>query len=362
VLRIDDPLAGAALDSMVFAAILAGVAGALLLPEPGSGQADSESGARPDAHTGLFRAMWLLPLMQLYSLGPWNEGWSLATLLLAGAALLHAAGAALTARSASECHTHILRMYRALALAGLGLSTSGGIAAAGYVLLLLAVWSASAEPLSEPADPGNQFIRRLYASAVGLTPWLVSPAFPLSGAFVAVWMLLGAATAGGVSLLGGIAWLAALIAAVALILPGRGHASPIPATAMLALGVGAPLVLRLLIQPAVEQLQGGLTVYGDVQVWPWIGMTMVDSARRQVLSWPTLGVAGLMLVISALVFLLRRYPALFGPPGDPQIPPADRSAQQVLADLRALLPFGPVDNAAQQPGSASSEESRRDGD
>ncbi len=82
--------------------------------------------------------------------------------------------------------------------------------------------------------------------------------------------------------------------------------SPIAAGASVLLGVGAPLVVLALIQPVVEQLQGGLTPYGDVNIWPWIGLASIDSARAQVTTLPSIAVAALMLVLSALVYLIAR--------------------------------------------------------
>ena len=278
----------------------------------------------------IFRLAWLYPLVRLYSLGPWNNGWSFATLLLGGAAALWAAAAALTRRPARRELT--LLSYLGLALAGMGLGTGAGVAAGCYGLLAYMILA-----LQPATDPGPRFDKltnrrdegdrrpttdesALPEAAASLphvfTPsalhWLLSGAIPFTAPFVAAWMLVGASVASGVALLSGAAWLILLLNGVTTTLP-NDTAPPdarrpliVAATASVLLGVGAPLGVVALIQPVIEQLQGGLTPYGDINIWPWVGLATIDATHTPVTTLPSIAVAALMLVLSALVYLIAR--------------------------------------------------------
>jgi hypothetical protein len=342
-LHNDERTAGSALDSFVFWFVLL----AAIIPISGIGRTTNDGtpsappliggdggvvGGRSSlAGQDLFRIAWFYPLVRLYSLGPWNSGWSFATLLLGGAAALWAAISAIAPRRARRELT--LLSYLGLALAGLGLGTSAGIAAGCYGVLTFLIL-ASRPTLRRGS--GQAIDHRPFVSAQGRRPatdksamsetlpsplhpftpsplhWLLSGAIPFTAPFVAAWMIVGAGVAGGVALLSGVAWLVVLLNALTTTL-GSGPGSPdtrrpllVAAATSAALGIAAPLVVSALIQPVIEQLQGGLTPYGDVNIWPWIGLTTIDAAHTQVTTLPSIAVAALMLVLSALVYLIVR--------------------------------------------------------
>ena len=147
--RYDDRTAGAALDSFAFWFVLLA---ALIACAP-LFQADNrttDEGHRADEETAgrsvlsmleMFHFAWLYPLARLYSLGPWNSGWSFATLLLGGALALWCACSALVQPEVVARNARIQSIYLALALAGLGLSNSAGVAAACYGVLAYLVLS-----------------------------------------------------------------------------------------------------------------------------------------------------------------------------------------------------------------------------
>ncbi|HEU5102026.1 MAG TPA: hypothetical protein VFU22_23550 [Roseiflexaceae bacterium] len=312
-------------------------------------------------NSGLFRFAWLYPLARLYSLGPWNAGWSFATLLLGGGVALWCACSALAHPDVTTRNARAQSIYLALALAGLGLSTSAGVAAACYgvlAYLVLAIgykdWRVANRddlvdnPLSNPHPP----------TPIPL-PWLLSSAIPLTAPFVAAWMLIGAGVAGGVALLAGVAWLVALLHGLMLAL--RGDEAPAQArrqllvagATSLLLGVGAPLIVRALIRPVVGQLQGGLTPYGDANIWPWVGLAASDSAHTQVTTLPSIAIALLMLVLSALVHVVARLRRLRR--ADEQGAPPDRAPATTLSNLRDEVPWlggllGPDPGSQRQPG------------
>lgn len=343
--RYDERAAGAALDSFAFWFVLlaASIACAPLL-------------RRTKDEVGLFRFAWLYPLARLYSLGPWNSGWSFATLLLGGALALWCACSALMQPDAIARNQRTQASYLALALAGLGLSNSAGVAAACYaVLAYLVVWVGHSNwrnqdsiqlPPSNPQSP----VPNLY-------PWLLSSALPLTAPFVAAWMLMGASVAGGVALLAGLAWLVALLNGLTLavwndVATAQARRPLLVAGAIsLALGVGAPPIARLLILPVVAQLQGGLTPFGDLNIWPWVGVATSDAAHTQVTTLPSIAIALLMLVLAALVYIVARLRQL-APAEQPEARPADSPLLSYLRDevpwLGGLLGANP--RSQRQPG------------
>ncbi|MFN8501572.1 hypothetical protein [Kouleothrix sp.] len=220
------------------------------------------------------------------------------------------------------------------ALAGLGLGTNAGAAAACYAalcyLLLVAglappAWLGRAAPLA-PTELGTWL------------PWLFSSAFPFAAPFAAAWMLIGASMAGGAALLAGALWLAALLGGLVGALWGppadaAGLHRPV-ALASALVGIGAPLVLRGPIEPVVAQLQGGLSLYGDVNVWPWVGLAAADAAHVPVATWPSIALALLMLVLCALVYTCARLGT--STPAVPSAPVAEAAPAGSGAALRTL--------------------------
>ncbi len=331
--RFDAPLAGAALDSLVFWFVL--LAAAIPLLPFAASPGDRQS---PPARVSLdlFAFAWLYPLMRLYTLSPWNEGWSFATLTLGGSAMLWLTLGALTAAARPERTERNRRRLLALALAGIGLSSGAGLAAACYAALVYLLLVVTDETGSETDSTTG-------ATVWGLPPsvpsWLLSGAFPLTAPFIAAWMIIGAGAAGGVTMLTAVAWLTMLVSALPVVIDSPTVASYrrwIGGGVSLALGVTSPLVVRLLIQPVIEQLQGGLSVYGDVNVWPWVGLAMVNSARTSITALPTIGAAGLMVVLSAMVYLLAR---LLNPPPPTSSSSAPTAYDEVVRDLRRAVPW-----------------------
>ncbi|NJO84958.1 MAG: hypothetical protein HC828_20845 [Blastochloris sp.] len=222
-------------DSLVFWFVLS----AAIIPQL---SLDEQDDATPGAL--IWRIAWLYPLVRLYSLGPWNNGWSFATLLFAGSAALWLALSMLT-RSSSGSQT-ASSSYLALALAGFGLGTGAGVAAGCYgVLASLVLGSLTKDggqgdqetrrpgdqeqeepPTTDHRPTSNDAPRTTHhtprtmhhaprkTSDHGLiSTWLLSGALPFTAPFIATWMLIGAATAGGVIALAGVGWLVALLLA-----------------------------------------------------------------------------------------------------------------------------------------------------
>jgi hypothetical protein len=123
------------------------------------------------------------------------------------------------------------------------------------------------------------------------------------------------------------------------------------------LGIGAPPLVRLLILPAVEQLQGGLTPFGDVNIWPWVGVAASDSAHTQVATLPSIAIALLMLILTALVYVVMRLREIRRAEAEPPAaqPEADLPASTLLSYLRDEVPWlggllGSHPRSQRQPG------------
>ncbi|MFQ3661287.1 MAG: hypothetical protein SNJ69_02715 [Chloroflexaceae bacterium] len=344
------PLAGAGLNSMSFALIL--VAALLAL------DARALAGDGVPAGAPILASGCLYALARLFSLGPWNPGWLFAALLMGGLITLWGAWRAAVA-PAERAAPWLGLSLGGMAIAGLGMGSAAGLSVAGYALLL---WPALRLGLEHPVA-GTRAL------------WLLSAAVPLSGPFVAGWLAIAAAAAGGVPALTVALWLAALLAALPPARlacpprqagiaaptgasldatpagpaplaggavpdnrstshspasagrpraePGSSAASPaarptltperrarVAAAYSAGLGLGAPLVLLGLLAPLTAQLQGGLTPFGEIVAWPWAGLIAFDTTRQPVATLPSVALAGLMLVLSALCWVALRLLAL----------------------------------------------------
>ena len=301
-LHYDDRFAGAAMDSLIFWFVL------LAAVVPYSRLVPPQSGGHLSV---LWRIVWLYPLVRLYNLGPWNTGWSFATLLLGGAAALWLSLSALTHSREEIRPHHVSLSYAALALAGFGLSTNAGIAAGCYGLLTYVLLASL-----QHSDTDSHEVVQTPLTFWSLAPWALSGAIPFTAPFVAAWLLVGATVAGGVGIAAGVVWLVILLNALSMGLYMASRPVPqwrVPAVVSLVMGVGAPLVVLGAIDPVIKQLQAGLTVYGDVNIWPWIGLATRDSGSTPVTAFPTIATAAFMLILSALVYLLMRLRESFQP-------------------------------------------------
>lgn len=288
--RYGAPAAGRGLNSFTLLLVLAGA----LLAAGATGLARGRApAADPFVALGALYA-----LLRLFSLGPWNLGWLFAALLVGVALALWAAWTA-AAAPAGEAAPWLGLYLAGLAITGAGLASGAGVTLAGYALLL------------------GPLLRLGLAGAAPARPlWLLSPALPLSAPFVAAWMGVAAAVAGGVTAVAAAIWAAALLAALpaaklgAAPPEGRPPARVLAAAALSAgLGLGAPLVVEALLAPVAAQLRGGLTPFGEIELWPWAGLIALDAARQPVATLPSLALMCLMVILSALCWVVLRLAA-----------------------------------------------------
>ena len=283
---LDAPGAGAGLNSLSFVLLLAGTLTA-------SAAHGAVRGYMPTG-TPLVTVLCLTTLLRLFSLGPWNLGWLFATLVVGGATVLMAAWHA--AAAPPEQVGAWLGLYlTGLAIAGAGLGSAAGVTLAGYALL---TWPVVRLGLARPNGPA-------------WTRWLFTGAVPLSAPFVAAWLAVAAAVAGGLSLVAVAFWGAALLVALAtrrlaVASPASHGEQSAAAILSLVLGLGAPLVVLGLLEPLTAQLQGGLIPFGELALWPWAGLIALNAARQPVATLPSLALAALMVLLTALAWVLLR--------------------------------------------------------
>lgn len=301
--RHGQPLAGAGMNSASFVLLLLGA----LLSSGAAGLVLR----RPPAIDPVLLLGCLYGLLRLFTLGPWNLGWLFAAMVLGAAVALWAGWASARAPD-EELAAWLLVWLDGLAIAGAGLASGAGLTVVGYALLCGPVLRLG---LANPR-PGRAL-------------WLLCAATPLSAPFVLAWMAVAAALAGGVSVLAMLLWAAALLAALAPArlawAAGQGAAeardpappqpSRVPASLVGAalsglLGLGAPLVVLGLLRAVVAQLQGGLTPFGAIELWPWAGLIARDAAQQPVATLPSLALAVLMLILCALCVVALRLRAL----------------------------------------------------
>jgi hypothetical protein len=273
---------------------------------------------QPRTEQLMLQPIWLLALLRTFSWGPWNSGWIVAVVLIGGATTVWSASIALWTDSERERVERVAGVWLGMALACVGLATPVGIASALWLVVVYPLGLALILPVQRNSS-------RLWAAPV-----------PPSAIFVGCWLALAASAASGAFLLSAMIWFASLIYGLALLknTPRSGNswsgAPVLLLVLLLAIGVLAPLPLRWLIMPAVELLQGGLTPFGLLNIWPWVGIAALDAGQRRVAVWPSIAVTALTLVGAALVWLLAR---LLGWPA-PVVEEHDNSEPGVWTELR----------------------------
>ncbi len=295
--RISAPGAGAGLNSAAFALMLLG---ALLAADT-----IALARGRTPAPEPLAAIAALSMLLRLFSLGPWNLGWLFAALVAGGGLALGAAWQA-AAAPRDEGRAWLGAYFAGLALAGAGLGSGAGVILAGFALL---TWPLAELGLADPAGPRRPL-------------WLLSGIVPLTAPFMLTWMAVAAAVAGGLTLLAAAVWVGALLAAtaVARFAAAEPDSAEVPrwspalvaGALSLGLGLGAPLAIAGLLGPVAAQLQGGLTPFGEISLWPWAGLIALDAAKQPVATLPSLALSALMLILAALCWVVLRALGIWG--------------------------------------------------
>lgn len=245
------------------------------------------------------RPFWLLSLLRSLENGPWPLAWTLFVPLVGSVAALVAAAQAMTAREREHRVERLLAAVSLWALACIGVNTTLGVVAALWVmlahsLLLVFLWKRERTP-------------RLLIGCL---------------LFVAVWWTVAALAGAKAFLLAGLVWLAGAALTWASFArtnaPARDESniswrrwstavSPTPAaTVLIPLALFSGLVTQVVGLRIADGLGAGLTAFGLVDTWSWIGVGALDAARRRVGVLPIVPLTLLWLIVLAVTWLVAR--------------------------------------------------------
>jgi hypothetical protein len=239
----------------------------------------------------VLRPFWLFALLRTLETGPWPLFLTLGVPLTGASIALSSAIAAMHARDDMITVERLSTSLCGMVLICTGLSSPAGVAAALWVIAIYALLLVLAR-----AAGG-----RLTISASLLL-------------IVACWWTFAAAAGGRAFLISAVALLTGciLIASVVLRSPWAGIKVPVAflegtaAILIVLLTLFMPVLTRDLAQPVVDQLGAGLTSFGLLQIWPWLGVATLDAAHTRValMSGPIL--VPLIGILLALLWLLLR--------------------------------------------------------
>ncbi len=285
------PELGAALPSGATAAalVLAAFVGLGCVPRwtPLAGGEDWEPVLRP---------LWLFPLLQSLEAGPWPVGLALAAQLAGAVAAVAAAIEAFAAPDQARRYERMLASLLSMALVCVALNTAPGVAGAlwalcahGWLLLGMGRRDRQAAALLWLFVP-VWWTAGASAAAGG---FLAAAALLFAGILLALVSLLGRTTMTGQS------------AASTSLRPSAATPVAVAATAVL-LMLFAPVVTRFVALPVIDQLGAGLTAFGLLEVWPWIGLGIQNAGHRRVAAVPGVALVPLLGVVAAGLWLLLR--------------------------------------------------------
>lgn len=235
------------------------------------------------------RPYWLFPLLRSYAAGPW-PAWSTLLPLLSGAAAIWAARDALVSADAAFRRERILACLLATALGCASLGSAVGVAGTLWIVALHGL-------LVGISDGTGQPMQGVGSGAIALALWWAAAAAAAAGAF------LLAAMVG----LAGLTVIFALISSPHVPAPAGWAARVVGTLSLTSAVLVMPVVTRFAAVPVVDQLDPGLTPFGLLDVWPWIGVGALDAAHRRVAILAGPVVAMLALVLLAAIWLLLRF-------------------------------------------------------
>lgn len=272
----------------------------------------------------LLRPIWLIPLLHTLQAGPWPIAWVLLMLLTASVGMGGAVVGALSTLDRRHGSERLLTALLLMAFLSIAISSAAGIVAALWVILahsLLLLWTRGATHQPRPLAP-----------------------FALL--FLATWWAGGAASGAGAFLVTGAIWLSGTACALASLLWQDMTTSTINSRRravferlgvfIRTIGTGAimlmmPFFTRFVALPVADQVDPGLTSFGLLDHWPWIGVAMLDAAHRRVALLPIGALAPLFAVLLAAAWLLGRL-VVRTPPSEIPATPEDEG---VWAGVRA---------------------------
>jgi hypothetical protein len=127
---------------------------------------------------------------------------------------------------------------------------------------------------------------------------------------MAFWSVSAAAMAAGIAVLAMVVWATALclmLAAGRQIGGVRQRRGAMAAIISLAAGLATPILVRWMLRPISDHLQGGLTPYGVIEPWGWAGLLALDAGSRPAATAPGLVLLVMLGLIGALAWVINRW-------------------------------------------------------
>jgi len=243
----------------------------------------------------ILRPLWLFPLLQSLEAGPWPVGLALVAQLAGAMAAVAAALEAFVARDQARRHERTLASLLSMALVCVALNTAPGVAGALWALCAHGWLLLGMGRRDLPAAVLWLFVPVWWAAgaAAAAGGFLAAAALLFAGIILALVSLLGRTTMTGQS------------ASATPLRPSAATPVAVTATAVL-LMLFAPVVTRFVALPVIDQLGAGLTAFGLLEVWPWIGIGIQDAGHRRVAAVPGVALVPLLGVVAAGLWLLLR--------------------------------------------------------
>jgi hypothetical protein len=263
----------------------------------GSSNVPAASSSRTTGPTSLvgradfLRPIWLFLLMRSLVNGPWPLQWTLLVPLVGIAAALWVVASSFVAGDdAGDRQLSLAALL--LGFASLGFGTSLGVAATLWIVLLHSLL------LIRNDDTGG---------GTGTVPFLAL--------LFATWWTAAAAAGARSMMPVGAAWLVGMAGGAAALLRSRFagvrpwhilRRDRLLLVLLGAAGVASGVLTRFVAEPVVAQVGAGLSAFGLLDTWPWIGVAGLDPGHRRVAILPLAPVGLLLLVLAAMAWLSRR--------------------------------------------------------
>lgn len=235
--------------------------------------------------------LWLLLLLRSLADGPWPLQWTLLVPLVGIATALWSVAGAFV----EDGPARVRRLSRAMLMLGFaasGFGTTLGVAAALWIILmydLFLLWS-------DDSERGARVV-------------------PIMALLLAVWWAAAAAAGARSMLPAAAAWLVGIVGSVAVLLWPRSESEGrfrvggwdvMLLLVVVAASVTGGVLTRFAAEPVAAQLGAGLSAFGLLDTWPWIGVAGLDPGHRRVATLPLVPLVVLLFVLAAAAWLTRR--------------------------------------------------------
>lgn len=239
----------------------------------------------------VLQPLWLLLLVRSLADGAWPLQWTLLVPLIGIVTALWIMAGAFV----EDGRTGVQRIRATMLMLGfasIGFGSTLSVAAVLWIVLmsdLLLLWS-------DDVERGARVV-------------------PISVLLFAAWWAAAAAAGARSMLPAAAAWITGSAGSVAIVLwprstrDGRFHADGWDVLLILLLvsaGVTSGALTRFAAEPVAAQLGAGLSAFGLIDTWAWIGVAGLDPGHHRVAMLPVVPLVMLLMVLVAAAWLTRR--------------------------------------------------------